>query len=193
MAEIKNSAAKSSARQQILDTAAKLFAEQGFRAVGVDTIIEQSGVAKMTLYRHFPSKDDLIVAYLETTNRKFWEWLEGAIEDKAGDPRAQLIGVFEAVAELTTKSFCYGCSFQNTAVEFPALDYPGHKVARAHKEQVHARLRGLAEQAGLAEPDRLADRLLLLMDGAFMSVRMFGHAGPAREVAHAARTLIETA
>jgi AcrR family transcriptional regulator len=191
MGEIKIGATKSNARQQIMDTAARLFGEQGFRAIGVDTIIEQSGVAKMTLYRHFPSKDDLIVAYLEWANQKFWEWLEGSIADKAGDPRAQLIGIFEAVAVLTTKPFCHGCSFQNTAVEFPSPDYPGHKVALAHKEQVHERLRGLAEQAGLAEPARLADRLMLLMDGAFMAVRMFGHAGPAREVAHAARILIE--
>jgi len=87
------------ARERILEAASRLFLRDGFRAVGVDTIVAEAGIAKMTLYTHFPSKDDLIVAYLERANGQFWEWLDGA---SAGvdDPRARLVAMFDAVGKL---------------------------------------------------------------------------------------------
>jgi AcrR family transcriptional regulator len=180
-----------SAREQILEVAANLFFRDGFRAVGIDTIIEQSGVAKMTLYRHFPSKDELIVAYLERANAGFWEWWEGAISPYPDAPRQQLLALFEALAKLATNPACYGCSFQVAAAEFPASDHPGHRVALAHKRAVIARLGRMAEQAGACAPGMLAEQLLLLMDGAFVAARMFGPNNPARHVAQAAATLLE--
>jgi AcrR family transcriptional regulator len=178
------------ARRRILDTSAQLFYRDGFRAVGIDTIIAQSGVAKMTLYRHFPSKDDLITAYLEESNRRFWDWLEGAIAPHAGAPRDQLLALFDSVGTLATCSACLGCTFQGAAAEFPDLEHPGHRAALAHKQAVLMRLRALAEQAGAHDPAVLAEELLLLMDGAFVASRMFGRPSPARHVARAAATLI---
>src|SRR3954470_9100662 len=99
-----------SARQQILGTASRLFYEQGFRAVGIDTIIAQSGVAKMSLYRHFPSKEDLIVAYLEQSNAQFWEWFESVVGRYPGAPRQQLYALFEGVAQQAASPACYGCT-----------------------------------------------------------------------------------
>lgn len=180
-----------SARQQILDTAADLFFREGYRAVGIDTIIERSGVAKMTLYRHFASKDELIAAYLVQTNEQFWAWFEEATGKHPDSPRAQLVAVFQALATLVTKSTCYGCPFLHAATEFPALDHPGHRVALEHKQAVRTRLRYLAAQADARHPEVLADQLLLLMDGAFIQARMFGPANPASHVAQAAITLIE--
>jgi AcrR family transcriptional regulator len=176
------------ARERILETAARLFLRDGFRAVGVDTIVAEAGVAKMTLYAHFPSKDDLIVAYLERANQQFWAWLEGA--SVADGPRAKLLAMFDAVGRQADSPQCLGCTFQGTAAEFPDPEHPGHRVALAHKQAVLARLRGLAEDAGLRAPADLAQQLLLLMDGAWVAARMFGPHNPGVQVAAAARALI---
>ena len=182
--------AKRSARDRILDTASELFYRDGYHAVGIDTIVERSRVAKMTLYRHFPSKDDLIAAYLERANDEFLEWLEGEIE-AVDDPKAKLVRAFEATAKLTASPKCLGCTFQAAASEFPELDHPGHRVAMAHKRHALARLAELARLAGLRDPNGLASQLLLLMDGAWVAARMFGPDNHARSVAAAARALIE--
>ena len=178
------------ARERILEAASRLFLRDGFRAVEVDTIVAEAGIAKMTLYTHFPSKDDLIVAYLERANGQFWEWLDGA---SAGvdDPRARLVAMFDAVGKLANSPGCLGCTFQGTAAEFPDPQHPGHRVALAHKQAVRARLRTLTEHAGLRAPEDLADQLLLLMDGAWVAARMFGPDNPGAQVAAAARALIE--
>jgi AcrR family transcriptional regulator len=182
---------RTSAREVILQTAADLFFREGFRAVGVDTIIKQAEVAKMTLYRYFPSKDDLIVAYLQDANDKFWDWVNGSTAHAASQPRVQLIAFFKALEKLVTSPQCYGCPFLNAVVDFPADSHPGHQVALEHKQSVRSRFRELAHQAGAHAPGVLADQLLLLMDGAFMAVRMYGVNNPAAHVAEAAEALIE--
>jgi len=178
-------------RQRILDIAGDLFFRNGYRAVGVDTIVKEAGIAKMTLYRHFPSKDDLIVAYLERVNLLFWDWFDKAIEAYEGSPREQLVAVFGALEKLVKSPQCYGCAFLVAASEFPELDSPGHQVALNHKQAVRDRLRDLAAQAGARTPGVLADQLLLLMDGSFSAVRVFGPSNPGVNVADAAKALIE--
>jgi AcrR family transcriptional regulator len=180
-----------SARDRLLDTASELFYRDGYHAVGIDTIVERSGVAKMTLYRHFPSKDDLIAAYLERAHAEFWAWLDGEI---AGiqDPKAKLVAAFEATAKLATSPQCLGCTFQAAASEFPELERKGHQVALDHKRRILEQLGRLAGDAGLREPDDLAAQLLLLMDGAWVAARMFGPHNHAATVADAARALIES-
>jgi AcrR family transcriptional regulator len=178
-----------SARERILETASRLFYRDGFHAVGIDTIVAESGVAKMTLYRHFPSKDELIAAYLERSNAEFWTWLEAEIVDVA-NPEAKLLAAFEAIGKLATSPRCLGCTFQAAASEFPELDHPGHVVAVAHKRRVLETFCELAREAGLREPAGLAAQLLLLMDGAWVANRMFGPDNHAGSVAAAARALI---
>jgi AcrR family transcriptional regulator len=177
-------------RERILETAQRLFYRDGFRAVGIDTIIAEAGVAKMSLYRHFPSKDDLIVAYLEESNHQYWEWLEGAVAD-IDDPKEKLVGMFAAIEKLATSPECLGCTFQGTAAEFPDRDHPGHQVAVAHKDTVRQRFTTLAREAGLSDPQALGDQLLLLMDGAWIAARMYGPHNPAKGVAATASALIE--
>jgi AcrR family transcriptional regulator len=179
-----------SARERILDTASELFYRDGYHAVGIDTIVAASGVAKMTLYRHFPSKDDLIAAYLERSNAEFMAWLEGAIAG-VDEPRAKLVAAFDAVGKLATSARCLGCTFQGAASEFPEMAHPGHRVALAHKRALLERFAGLAREAGLGDPTRLAAQLLLLMDGAWVAARMFGPQNHAASVAEAARALID--
>ncbi|MEI7554937.1 TetR/AcrR family transcriptional regulator [Candidatus Chlorohelix sp.] len=182
----------STARQQILDTASTLFYHNGFRAVGIDTIVEQSGVAKMTLYRYFPSKDDLIVAYLERSNLSFWDWFKQAIAPAGDDSHRQLYALFEGVAALCASPQCLGCTFQHAAADFPSLDHPGHRLALDHKRQALERLREMAANAGAPDPVALAEQLLLLMDGAFVASRMFGKDSHARQVTQAAALLLDT-
>ncbi len=179
-----------SARERILDTASELFYRDGYHAVGIDTIVARSGVAKMTLYRHFPSKDDLIAAYLERADAEFWDWLDSEIAT-IDDPKAKLVAAFDATARLATSARCLGCTFQAAASEFPEPDHPGHEVALAHKRRVLDRFADLARRAGLHEPDELAAQLLLLMDGAWVAARMFGPANHASSVSAATRTLID--
>jgi AcrR family transcriptional regulator len=178
-----------SARERILDTASELFYRDGYHAVGIDTIVAESAVAKMTLYRHFPSKDDLIAAYLERSNAEFMAWLEDAMTE-ADDPRAKLVAAFEATGKLATSTRCLGCTFQGAASEFPDMGHPGHRVALAHKQAVLERFAQLAREAGLRDPDGLAAQLLLLMDGAWVAARMFGPDNHATTVAEAARELV---
>ncbi|MCC6975236.1 MAG: TetR/AcrR family transcriptional regulator [Anaerolineae bacterium] len=171
-----------SARESIMSVASSLFAQQGYRAIGVDTIIAQSGVAKATLYRHFPSKDDLIAAYLEDVNRLFWEWFEKGVEAYPENPREQLLEVFRRLQKMVTSPTCYGCPFLIAATEFPDPEHPAHKIAVDHKRGLQSRFVDMCQKAGLADPEISASRLLMYMDGAFMAVRLFGMDNPAKTV-----------
>jgi len=179
-----------SGRESILATADELFYEHGFHAVGVDLIVARAGVAKTTMYRHFPSKGDLIVAYLERADKRFWSWFNASLNSSA-TPAERLAGLFDALARLATSPICLGCAFQGAAAEFPRASDAGHATALAHKEAVRARLRQLAADAGAADPGALGDALLVLMDGAFAAARMYGPDSPAAGVGAAARSLID--
>jgi len=179
-----------SARECLLDTASELFYERGFQAVGVDEIVARSGVAKMTLYRHFPSKDDLIVAYLERSDAAFRAWFEGALASADG-PRDKLLAVFAALGNLAQSAGCLGCTFQVSAAEFPDPAHPAHRIALRHKRSVRSRFTKLASDAGFGRPDVLADQLLLLMDGAWVAARMFERQSPAAHVFDAALALMQ--
>jgi AcrR family transcriptional regulator len=183
--------ASPSARERLLDTASRLFYERGFQAVGVDEIVAESGVAKMTLYRHFPSKDDLVVAYLKRSEDAFCDWFERALAT-AREPADKLLAVFDALGVLARSDECLGCTFQVSAAEFPSPDHPANRVAVGHKREIRRRFAELARQAGLRDPSVLADKLLMLMDGAWVAARIFGRRNPAQHVAEAARAVIET-
>jgi AcrR family transcriptional regulator len=179
----------SAARERILETAEHLFYRDGYRAVGVDTIVAESGVAKMTLYRHFPSKEALIAAYLERTNEQLLAWMEGLIAPHR-DPRVALEAVFDGVAKLASSPECLGCTFVAAASEFPERDHLGHEAAVAHKRAVVGRLRELAERAGARDANALAEELLLIMDGAWSAARVFGPGSHGRRASRAAKDLI---
>jgi AcrR family transcriptional regulator len=179
-------------KDKLFQTAARLFYQHGYRAVGVDTIAAESGISKMTLYRHYPSKDDLIVAYLKDSNDEFWNYFEQSTKD-AITPREKLLAFFQGLQDYVTTPACYGCPFLNVATEYPETDYSGHQVALEHKQSVRVRFRQLAKEAGATNPEVLADQLLLLMDGAYMASRMFDTKNPATHVTEAARVLVDSA
>ena len=146
----------------------------------------------MTLYRHYPSKDDLIVAYLRDSDELFWNNFEQITKDSA-TPREKLLAFFQALQDYVTTPACYGCPFLNVATEYPETDYPGHQVALEHKQTVRERFRKLAKEAGATKPDILADQLFLLMDGAYMASRMFGAKNPAAHLVQAVEVLLDSA
>lgn len=179
-------------KERLFETAARLFYQHGYRAIGVDTIAAESGIGKMTLYRHYPSKDDLIVAFLRDSNEDFWQYFEKSTQE-APTARQKLLAFFEALQGYVTSPACYGCPFINVATEYPEVGYAGHQVALEHKQSVLARFTQLAEEAGAPQPEALANALHLLMDGAYIAARMYGASpqNPAVNVAEAARQLID--
>jgi AcrR family transcriptional regulator len=179
-------------KEQLFQTAARLFHQQGYRATGVDTIAFESGIGKMTLYRHFPSKDDLIVAFLRQSDQEFWDYFEQSTKE-APTASEKILAFFEALQRYVVSPICYGCPFINIASEYPEMSYEGHQVALEHKQSVRARLNQLAEEAGSRRPEALANALLMLMDGAYMAARMYGASpsNPAGDVAQAARQILD--
>jgi AcrR family transcriptional regulator len=184
----------SAARQRILDTAFGLFYAHGPRGVGVDTVIADAGVAKATFYHHFPRKDDLVVAYLDSVDRVWLGQLQAAAAAAGDDPRDQLVGMFDALATAARRPGYHGCAFLNTAAESQAA---GRVHARAveHKSHVLAWVAGLAGHAGLRDADLLATQLTVLLDGG-LAAGVLGAEPGARAAAAAraaARTLVDAA
>jgi len=161
-------APSSTARARILDTATRLFYARGLRAVGVDTIIAESGVAKATFYKHFPAKDDLIAAYLDGVDAMWTAQLHAAADAAGPAPGDQLVGLFDALGAACRQDGYRGCGFINAAAE-TAPGTVAHARTVAHKQRVLAWLADLAREAGAGHPDRLARSLALLLDGALAS------------------------
>jgi AcrR family transcriptional regulator len=179
------------ARERLLAVAGELFYRQGIRSVGVDEIVASADVAKMSLYRSFSSKDELVAAYLRDRDERYWRWWDEVTDRHPGQPREQLLGLFRSLASRATRPDWRGCPFTNAATEFPEPDHPGRHVAEANKRELRRRLRLLARLAGAHEPALLGDQLVLLFEGAYISAQIFGANGPAAAVADAAAALIE--
>jgi AcrR family transcriptional regulator len=184
------SADKRPARRRILDAAADMFYQEGIRAVGIDAIIARSGVAKMSLYRNFPSKAALVAAWLEDRDQAFWRRWQAAETAHFGDPASQLGAILDMVAIRVTHPRWRGCPFLNTATEFPEPEHPARAIILANKRKVYQRLQTLASEAGARDPELLAEQLQLLIDGAYAIGQSLGPGGPAQRVAGAGRVLI---
>jgi AcrR family transcriptional regulator len=176
-----------SARERILATAMDLFYREGIRAIGIDTIIARSGVAKMSLYRHFASKDELVVAFLSEADRLYWQRWDRVMAEHAGAPRRQLVAFFAMLSRRLASPQYRGCPFINTASEFPDPGHPARAVCLAHKHRLRARLLDLSCRAGAEDPGMLANQLLLLVEGAYSAAQTIGvEATPGLEEAAAA-------
>src|SRR5271168_2042298 len=154
-----------SARERILATASALFYREGIRAIGVDTVVEQSGVSKATLYRVFESKDALIAAFAAEQDRLFWGRWDQIEEQHADDPRALLEALLSGIAERIGRPAYRGCPFCNLATEFPDKNHPGRVVAQGNKEELRARLAIIVAKLGARDPDRTASQIALIING----------------------------
>jgi AcrR family transcriptional regulator len=181
-----------SARDRILETASALFYARGIRAVGVDLIIAESGVAKATFYKHFPAKDDLVVAYLDRVDAAWSGQLHAAAEAAGPDPADRLVGLFDALGQACRRVGYRGCGFINAAAE-ATPDGPVHARTVAHKQAVLAWVRDLATDAGAPDPEGLARSLTLLLDGGLASGALDADPAVPARTAEAARTLVAAA
>ena len=161
-------------RERILKAAGELFYRQGIRAVGVDAIAEAAGTNKMTLYRHFPSKDELVAEYLRQFAKRaeaFWDRLE---TEHPGDPLAQLHAWVKHMAGDVICRGGRGCALANAAVELAEKEHPARRVIEAFKKAQRERLTRLCRAAGLSDPELLADELHLVLEGARVSLQSVG-------------------
>lgn len=180
------------AGERVFEVAADLFYRQSIRAVGVETIVKQAGVAKISLYRSFESKDDLIVAYLENRNADYWRRVDRIMAVKLDDPRAQLRALVGYVAGRAATPGYRGCPFINYASEFPEATHPGHRIVDQNKREMRRRLVGLSKAIGAPRPAQLADALFLLIEGAYASSQTLGgRNGPAATLPWAADALVD--
>ncbi|QWZ07692.1 TetR/AcrR family transcriptional regulator [Nocardioides panacis] len=180
----------SAARQRILDTAFRLFYARGLRAVGVDTIIAESGVAKATFYKHFPAKDDLVLAYLDRVDGVWTGQLHEAAAQAGPAARDQLVGLFDALSSSCRRDGYRGCAFLNAAAE-SVPGTPVHERTVAHKQAVLAWVEGLATEAGAEQPAALARSLTLLLDGGLASGALDADPAAARVAQQSAAALVD--
>lgn len=176
------------ARDRIFETARDMFYRKGIRAVGVETIAAEAGATKMSLYRNFPSKDELVAEVLREQSRESWEWWD-AIVAAHDDPREKIVALFQAIADKSMDEESYGCALCNAAVEIHEPDHPARLVAQEHKDETHRRLIELAKAAG-ARDDELGDSLMLLLEGAYMARVTLSNQSPVRNLARTARALL---
>jgi AcrR family transcriptional regulator len=179
-----------SARERILATASDLFYREGIRAIGVDTIVERSGVSKTSLYRQFESKDALITAVAAEQDRLFWVWWDRIEKQHAKDPRALLDALLSEIARRIGRPAYRGCPFLNLATEFPDDNHPGRVVARGNKEEMRARLVVILGKLGAGDPNRVATQIGLIINGAYVTGLMAEPAHLRRDIVDAAMKLL---
>ena len=179
-------------KDHLVQTALELFYKEGFHATGIDKILRESGVAKMTLYKYFRSKEELIVAVLEERDRQFRDWFSRELDQRATDPQDKLLALFD-VLELWFGGDFRGCMFINAAAEFAELNEDIHRLAGEHKRHMLQYLTVLAEAAGAGDAETLAFQLNLLMEGAIVMAHVCKDVSSAQRARVAARVLIASA
>jgi AcrR family transcriptional regulator len=158
------------ARDRILDTAYDLFSQHGIRAVGVDRIVAESGVAKMSLYRHFPSKDHLVLTFLQERERRWTnEWLRAEAEARADTPGGRMLAIFDVFGEWFAVDDFEGCTFINVLLEFDDQASPVRQASVEYLRNIRSFLAGLALEAGATDPDALAHQWHILMKGSIVA------------------------
>jgi len=170
-----------SGRERVLETAYELFSRHGTRAVGVDRIIAESGVAKMTLYRNFASKDDLILAFLERREERWTRaWLQAEVERRATTPAGRLLAIFDTFGEWFAREDFEGCSFINVMLELPVPDHPVRAACVRHLAEIRVFIADLVRQAGVEDPDAVARQWHILMKGSIVAAAEGDHEAGAR-------------
>jgi AcrR family transcriptional regulator len=161
---------KSSTRQQLVDAAIRRFYRDGFRSVGIDQVLADVGISKTAFYKHFESKEDLMVAALEKQNCWLQDTFRTMIRERGG-PAAidQLYAAFDVVEHIIASDDFQGCIFVNVAMEFPLPHEPAHVLAAQNKRAIEEILYGLAVEAHAADPSALAQELCLIMEGAYVT------------------------
>jgi AcrR family transcriptional regulator len=173
------------ARDRILETAYDLFSRHGIRAVGVDRIVAESGVAKMSLYRHFPSKDDLVLSFLQEREQRWTkDWLRAEAERRGDTAAERMLAIFDVFGEWFVIDDFEGCSFINVLLEFDDRNHRVHQATVGYLRNIRTFLRELATEAGASDPEALAHQWHILMKGSIVAAGEGDHlaARRAREI-----------
>ena len=186
--------AGATAQEQLLDAAQELFYRDGIRAIGVDAVVERAGVNKMSLYRRFASKDELVVAYLDRMDEGFRQRFEASVAKHPDDPARQMIQALEDLVKRASAPDYRGCPFVNIACEFGDPAHPARQSVERNKKYLMSRLVELSTAAGADNPTELAESIALLVDGIYATSQTYGPgAGPLLAAPRIARTLIDAA
>ena len=166
--------AEPGARDRILDTASRLFREQGVHPVGLQQIVDECGCGKNLLYRNFASKDNLVVAYLRRCRTEWEGIIDRAIKQAGPDPGSQLVAVVRAVAGQVRDADYHGCPFLNTHSEFRDPGHPAHQVSAGHFDALRRQLHAIAAQGGFQDPGAVAEQILLIIYGLYATAAVLG-------------------
>ncbi len=180
-------------RDELVHKALQAFYRNGFHATGMDKLVDETGISKTSMYKHFRTKEDLILAVLRLRDEHFRNWLYRRMEDLAGTPQDQLIAMFDALEEWFGEPGYKGCMFIKASSEYQDAAHPIHKQSADHKRMLEVHMTGLAEQAGLPEPGAIARQLLLLKEGAIVTAHLGHTETPAQDAKAAARLLVAAA
>ena len=180
-------------RDHLMATAWRLFYRDGYRAVGIDTILAEAGVAKMTLYNHFSSKEELIIAVLEKRDCEFRASIMAKVESAEASPEQRLLAVFDWLEGWFGSEDFRGCAFIRALSEYPEPTHPIHQAAWRHKEAVLVALTELCTAAGAKNPAELANTLSLLIDGAIVAAHATRSTAPAVAARATAASLLKLA
>jgi len=182
------------AHEHLLRAADELFYREGVRAVGIEAVVERAGVNKMSLYRQFSSKDDLVVAYLQRCDVRFFERFDESLAKHPGEPAKQLVQYFEDLSHRASAPGYRGCPFVNVATEFPDPSHRARQSVDSNKRRLMARLTSLAQEAGAKDPVALAEELALLVEGIYAASQTYGPGcGAILAAPRTAKLLIEAA
>ncbi len=182
-----------SKRESIISQALKLFYQHGFNATGIDRIIAEAGVAKKTLYNHFKSKDELILAVLRKRDELFRNKMMRETESLGKTPRERLLSIFEAHHLWFQEPSFVGCMFINASAEFSAPEDPRHSICAEHKRLVREYIQDLAKQAGAENPEALSQQLNLLLEGAIVEAHVSGNKEAANQAKAMAKIFVDLA
>ena len=177
-------------RRIVLDTATRLFTQHGVHAVGMDRLIAETGLSKMSVYRVFATKDELVGAYLDQLRTRIFELIDRDVED-GEDPRLALHAILTSIEADVRRPDFRGCPFGNAAAEYDDLEHPARRIAQEYRQGLLDRLQRLTSELDPDEGRRLARQLAVIIDGAYLSAAHLGAGGPASEGIVLARSLID--
>ncbi|MFB5677908.1 TetR/AcrR family transcriptional regulator [Paenibacillus terreus] len=183
--------ANKSKKEHILKVASDLFNKQGIRATGVDQVVSESNVAKMTLYNHFQSKDDLVLAYLMRQDDEWRTWFEESVNKQGKNPKDKLLAVFDVLGEWFEEPEFNGCAFIKTASEFTDHSHPYYEAAHHYKLFLRHYIASLIDQCNVSDPEALANGLFLLVEGAITTAMLQTDPKPALHAQESARIIID--
>jgi len=159
-------------RDELLNKALKVFNRNGFHATGMDMLVRETGVSKTSMYKHFRTKEDLILAVLRLRDESFRNWFYRRMEQLADTPQGQLLAMFDVADEWTKQPDFHSCMFIKASSEYQNHDHPIHKQSADHKHMIETHITDLASKAGFSDPQTIARQLLLLKEGAIVTAHL---------------------